>query len=175
MIKITQLKSSVLVLLLLTVFSCHATRSEKMDSTIFWQFVNNIKTQLPKGLSYVTHIFNNPFVVQAENDVFTSYENKEFLLDGKVNIENIEARVFRKNNKVPYLLTFQVHGACITLAELKQHYTDLTITDIPRGRSLDEETTYSTPRYDNRVKLAFGFAEKNPNCLRSVVFSIDES
>jgi hypothetical protein len=175
MIKITQLKNSIVTLLLLTAFSCHATRSEEMDSINFWRFVNSVKVQLPEGLAQIAHFFNGAFVVEDENDVFISYKNKNFMLDGKVNIENIGAKVFRKNNKnAPYLLTLQVSGICITLPEVKQHYSDLTITDVPRGRSLEEETSYTTVRYSNNVKLSFGFAEKKPDCLRSIVFSVEQ-
>ncbi|WP_261458907.1 hypothetical protein [Serratia fonticola] len=174
MIKITHLKSSIVISLFLIVPSWQATGSEKTDENSFWRFINNVKLQLPEGLAQVTHLFNNAFVIQDENDQFISYKSKGFILDGKVNIESIEARVFHKNNKnAPYLLALQVSGICITLSELKQYYSDLTITDVPRGRSLVEETTYSTVRYSNNVKLAFGFAEKKPDCLGSVVFSTD--
>ncbi|AYM89876.1 hypothetical protein D9980_04365 [Serratia sp. 3ACOL1] len=146
-----------------------------MDSINFWRFVNSVKVQLPEGLAQIAHFFNGAFVVEDENDVFISYKNKNFMLDGKVNIENIGAKVFRKNNKnAPYLLTLQVSGICITLPEVKQHYSDLTITDVPRGRSLEEETSYTTVRYSNNVKLSFGFAEKKPDCLRSIVFSVEQ-
>ena len=176
MTKITQLKNSIVILLLLTTFSCHATRSEKMNSINFWKFVNNVKVQTPEGLFKLAPIFNNAFVVQAENDVFISYSNSGLMLDGKVNIENIEARVFRKNREnIPFLLSLQISGICITKAELKLHYSDLTLTDTPRGRSLEEETSYSTRRNDNGVRLSFGFAEKSPDCLRSVVFSVENT
>ncbi len=174
MIRITHLKNSIAISLLIIIFSCQASGSEKTDANSFWRFINNVKLQLPEGLAQVTHLFNNAFVIQDENDQFISYESKSFILDGKVNIESIEARVFHKNNKnAPYLLALQVSGICITLPELKQYYSDLTITDVPRGRSLEEETSYTTVKYSNNVKLAFGFAEKKPDCLGSVVFSTD--
>lgn len=171
--KSAQLKNSTVIFWLLTVLSCQTAQSEEINSIKFWQFINNVKLQLPYGLEQVTHLFNGPFFSQAENDTFITYENKGLIHVGEVNIESIEARVFRKNNKVPFLLSFQVGGTCITLAELKQNYSDLTLTDVPRGRSLEEETSYSTVKYSNNVKLSFGFAEKNPDCINSVVFSID--
>lgn len=99
MIRITHLKNSIAISLLLIIFSCQASGSEKTDANSFWRFINNVKLQLPEGLAQVTHLFNNAFVIQDENDQFISYESKSFILDGKVNIESIEARVFHKNNK----------------------------------------------------------------------------
>lgn len=172
-VKIMKLKNSIVVILFLTVFSCCAAKSKGMKAVNLWYLVDNIKVTLPEGFTQLAYLFDSPFIFQNENDVFTTYKNKNFMLEGNISVEDIEARIFRKNNDaIPYLLTFKISGACVNLAELKNHYADLMMADVPRGRSLAEETVYSTYTDDNHIKLAFGFAEKKPECLRSVVFSV---
>lgn len=75
---------------------CETAQSEKIKSSKFWQLINNVKVQLPYGLEQVNNLFDNSFVLQTENDVFITYEIKDLMLIDEVNIENIEARVFRK-------------------------------------------------------------------------------
>jgi hypothetical protein len=43
------------------------------------------------------------------------------------------------------------------------------MTQSPRGRSWDEETSYSV--FMPWGKLSFGFMESNPNCLSSIVIN----
>lgn len=91
----------------------------------------------------------------------------------KLTLKILRLEYLEKKHDVPYLLIFKVDGVCISLAELKRNYSDLTITDMPRGHSWDEETSYSTIRYSNNVKLSFGFPEISPDCIRSIAFSTD--
>jgi len=58
-------------------------------------------------------------------------------------------------------------GACITPDDVHGHFPDVVITDHPRGHSLDEQTYWSTQQPWG--ELSFGFKERNPDCLASVV------
>jgi hypothetical protein len=70
------------------------------------------------------------------------------------------------------MLLLKVEGKCITKAELLQHFPNTTLFDMPRGRSLDEETSYTAEM--EWGKMGFGFAERNPTCLSSVGFHTKE-
>jgi hypothetical protein len=62
-----------------------------------------------------------------------------------------------------------LNGECISLDTVRSRYGNLKITDFPRGRSLDEATSYST--FPAWGKLSFGFTERNPDCLAYVVIN----
>lgn len=54
-------------------------------------------------------------------------------------------------------------------ADVKARFDDIRITAAPRGRSLNDETEYS--RKESWGILAFGFAERDRDKLRSVIFN----
>lgn len=70
-------------------------------------------------------------------------------------------------------MVLSLDGACISLDQVRRHFEDLQITEAPRGRSMDEETSYSVMMPWG--KLSFGFAQRNPNCLASIVFNPQKS
>lgn len=53
--------------------------------------------------------------------------------------------------------------------EVRARFDDIKITAAPSGRSLDEETEFS--RQEVWGTLAFGFAERAPDKLRSIIFN----
>jgi hypothetical protein len=57
---------------------------------------------------------------------------------------------------------------CIDRAATLQRYGPLQLSQSPRGGSLDEETSFT--RAELWGKISFGFAERKPDCLSSVVF-----
>lgn len=66
------------------------------------------------------------------------------------------------------LLVVNVKGDCPPRAALEARYGPWRLTEVPRGRSPDEQAywTHAEPWGE----LSFGFAEKAPDCLRTVVF-----
>lgn len=58
-----------------------------------------------------------------------------------------------------------LNGLCISIEDLRAHYPGIKISDIPRGRSLEEELIYRVQ--EASVLYSFGFAEKAPGCLNS--------
>lgn len=69
------------------------------------------------------------------------------------------------------LVTLDFEGSCITPQDVTMRYPDAKIIQHPGGHSLDERTYYAT-NIDN-VRISFGFAERNPNCLDGVVVDPD--
>lgn len=70
------------------------------------------------------------------------------------------------------LLVLNLSGPCVTRADLEPRFGPLTLTEVPRGESLDEEAHWS--RRERWGKLSFGFSSRSPNCLSSVVFTLSE-
>lgn len=101
----------------------------------------------------------------AYNDM---YEGGPVHLKGEVEIESIDLRV-SKDKANSRMMVLKLAGNCVRKADVLGRNHDLAITDHPRGRSLDEETSYSVEKPWG--KLSFGFAERSPDCLRSVVFA----
>ena len=67
-------------------------------------------------------------------------------------------------------MAFQLDKAlCISLDEVRERYGVLTITQHPRGRSLQETTVHSSKQTWGR--LTFAFKEESPDCLFEVAFN----
>jgi hypothetical protein len=70
------------------------------------------------------------------------------------------------------LLILKLDGPCLAKAEVQNRYGPLQITDVPRGKSLDEEASFS--RTYAWGTLSFGFAERNRDCLRTIVYNLNK-
>ena len=105
----------------------------------------------------------------SETDVSNSYVGDGFRLKD-VAVTSLDYREATPANPLhpgPILIV-ELHGGCISRDMVFDHYTNLRLFDAPHGHSLDEETSYS--RVESWGQLRFGFAERSPDCLSSVVF-----
>lgn len=134
-----------------------------------WQVVAVLTEQSPytkakiEGLLPVTLVERKTF----GSDINQFFKSDPVLLnDGSV-ILNIDLRL-KRHGFDPGFLVLELGGTCVPLEEVRGHYGDLQITDTPHGHSLDEKTSYTA--YLPWGELSFGFAERNPDCLASVVF-----
>ena len=75
--------------------------------------------------------------------------------------------------KDPGFLVLDIEGVCIRIEDLRERYNTLDLTETPRGRSLDESTTYSVVKPWG--KLSFGFKERKPDCLAQVALDPDKN
>ena len=71
------------------------------------------------------------------------------------------------------LLIVTIVSGCPARRDVAARYEPWTLVDVPRGRSLQEEASWS--RREARGTLSFGFAEAAPDCLRSIAFDTDEA
>ncbi len=99
------------------------------------------------------------------------YEASDVALSHGVTLEKISVRI-QKIQPDPGFVSIKLVGSCVTRAEVMRRYEGLTLSDHPRGRSPDEETSFS--RREAWGELTFGFAERAPDCLRTVVFDPSE-
>lgn len=144
--------------------------TSRMKTLDLWTVIDYLPTRLPFSTDKIESALNVVLAKDSENEYFSFYKAQDLALSNGVVIEAIDLRI-RKEQPHPGFLVIRLAGACVPRAEVLRRYEGLDITDHPRGRSLDEQTSYS--RREVWGKLSFGFAERSPDCLRSVVFNPD--
>ncbi|MBB6589689.1 hypothetical protein LBW62_24790 [Ralstonia solanacearum] len=134
-----------------------------------WQAVDALTRQIPFSKTKIENLLSAQLTETDEggNDVFQFFKSSPVKLSDGVVIENIDLRIKRQGSH-PGFMVLRLGGPCISLDMVRSHYSNLEVTDIPRGRSLEESTTHSTLLQWGR--LSFSFKERNPGCLASVTF-----
>ena len=135
-----------------------------------WQAIDALARQVPFTRSKVQAALSVALIERdnPSNELFQFYKSNPVKLAEGVEIENVDLRVKRSGGH-PGLVVLSTDGACVSLGDVRARYGDLEITGTPRGRSLDEETMHSTQLPWG--KLSFGFRERKPDCLSSVVLN----
>ncbi len=134
-----------------------------------WQSIDALAAQLPFSVQKVGRTLSTTLSdTHAEGGtVFQFFEGTPVRLADGTELARIDLRIKREGAH-PGFLVLELKGRCVPLAEVRQHYPALQITDVPRGRSLDESTSHTATLGWGR--LSFGFAERNPGCLAFVAF-----
>lgn len=131
-----------------------------------WKLIESLSQQVPFTREKIEYILAASLPEREQNEHIISFHGKDIQLADQVVISNIELRLNEKR-PTPGFLVIDINGKCISLQQLQSHYGMLEITEAPRGRSLDEATTYSASF--SWGALSFGFKESNPQCLSFVV------
>ncbi len=134
-----------------------------------WQALEAITQQMPLSKSKVESLFATQFVESDNtgNEAFHFYKSGRVALSSDVAIATIDLRIKRAGGH-PGFLALQLEGACISLDEVREKYSKLEITDVPRGRSLDDVTSHTAAL--TWGELSFSFKERRPQCLSSITF-----
>lgn len=138
-----------------------------MKTFDLWTLVDDLPTRMPLKRDKLQTLLGVALREKESNAYTDMYEGGPVYLKGEVEIESIDLRV-SKDQANSRLMVLNLAGSCVRKADVLGRNPDLAITDHPRGRSLDEKTSYSLEK--SWGKLSFGFAERSPDCLRSVVF-----
>jgi hypothetical protein len=132
-----------------------------------WQAIELLAQQIPFSKQKVETTLSTQ-LTEVEDDfnkLFQFYKGGPTQLADGVTISNVDLRIKRDGGH-PGFLVLSIDGACITLEQLRKQYSELQVSQIPRGRSLEEETSFSQPLPWG--KISFGFKEKNRDCLASI-------
>ncbi|MEZ0190469.1 hypothetical protein AB9X41_14670 [Ralstonia solanacearum] len=134
-----------------------------------WQAIDALTQQIPFSKTKIENLLSTRLIETDEggNDVFQFFKSNPIKLSDGVVIENVDLRIKRTGPHSGFLV-LSVGGSCIGIDAVRTHYSDLRITDTPRGHSLDEVTSHSASLPWG--ELSFSFKERNPNCLSSVAF-----
>jgi hypothetical protein len=134
-----------------------------------WQAVAALQQQMPLDRKKVEYFFSIQLQEYEEpsNDAFHFFKAEALPLGDVASIAKLTLMIKRSNPYVS-MVGFDLAGSCIGLEQFENHYPNLTITEVPRGRSLDEATSHSA--YFPWGRIAFGFKERKPECLASIAF-----
>ncbi len=136
-----------------------------------WNLVDDLPTHAPFDKEKIEQALGIVLVPheQISNQYVTALKGRPVHLAQDVEIEAVSFRVSVKEPTETWLLHLTVAGQCVARRDILARYPRLEITSAPRGRSLDEQTYYS--RIEPWGKMSFGFAERDPECLSSVLFA----
>lgn len=134
-----------------------------------WQLVQALRERTPFTTNGVEALFG-PLQPreQAGDGPFAFYKGGPVALKDGTKVAEVDLRVRKTAGSPSSFLVLSLEGTCVTLASVREHYAELKITQTPRGRSLDEETSHTSVQPWGR--LSFGFKERNPKCLSSIAF-----
>jgi hypothetical protein len=137
-----------------------------------WQVIDRLIQQVPLSKIKVEAVLTTRLteIHRSVNTVFL--EGGEVELANAIRISKIDLRLSTEP-KDPGFLVLEVDGDCISLSNVRTHFSQLSITGAPRGRSMDEATTHSTQLPWG--KLSFGFKERKPECLAYVALDPKKS
>ncbi|MGL4861074.1 MAG: hypothetical protein ACRC5A_15360 [Enterobacteriaceae bacterium] len=142
-----------------------------MPQHSIWSLITHLSSALSDPSWKPEQLLSVPLILQNENEYYTIYESEGFPLTDEVSVEKTHLRRKGAPDYEMILFIINLAGKGITLQEIKQHYPKLSITDIPRGRSIYEVTSYSSePDQHGRV-ISFNFEERSPEQLKSVVIA----
>jgi len=166
----SRLIAGMLVALLINTIA-YATEFQKkrdidIQRTTLWQLIERLGAHPSLLPGKLKQVLPTDFSKHRRSAYTSFYDGGPLYLADQINIEVIDLRV-RLMNEAQGLIALEIAGVCVTLEQVRAHYPDLVFTDIPRGRSLDEKTYWTT--YLPWGELSFGFKERNPDCLASVV------
>lgn len=143
------------------------------DMTL-WTLVGKIAKDIPFNKDRIEHLLNVKLAIKEQSSEYYTFWDGESKMS--VNAVRIKSAFLRLNNKLGgtnEMLLLNLEGKCIAKAEILQHYPNITLFEMPRGRSLDEVTTYVTGDM-GWGDISFSFAERNPACLSRVGFHTKE-
>lgn len=133
-----------------------------------WKIIDLISQQTPFTKEKIENATGGFLSNKTEDGPVTSFTGDNVPLADDIFIQKVELRQ-NSNRPGSGLVLLDVSGRCISVEQLKTKYKMLEITEFPRGRSLDETTTYTS--HFPWGAISFGFKEKNPECLSWIVIA----
>jgi len=142
----------------------------KTDSMSIWSIIEVLSKQLPFTKERIEAVFGTRLEIDDadDSDIFQFFKAGHVSLAEGVELSEVELRLKRGGGH-PGLLVLQLEGRCVNLDQVRTHFSKLEITDVPRGRSSDEETTHTAKLA--WADVSFGFAERNPKCVATISIS----
>lgn len=136
-----------------------------MQNINLWQLID-VLTEYPSfAPSDLSTVLPVGFVQASRRSSFTVYRGGAASLAEGVELASVEVRSDHEDARLG-LISIQLTGICVTLAQVREHYPDIVLSDTPRGRSLEEVTGFSAVKPWGKV--SFGFKERNRECLATV-------
>lgn len=134
-----------------------------------WQAIDAVSAQIPLSVVKIERTLATTLcdTHPPGDDMVQFFEGTPVRLADGVEVSGIDLRIRREGPRSGFLV-LALQGRCVSLAEIRQRYANLILTESPRGRSLEEATGHSVTL--GWGSLSFGFKERNPACLAFVAF-----
>lgn len=147
----------------------HAAPAKKdnVADVDLWTLLNDLPSRMPLDPEQVQGVFGVALGHVSANEYVDFFEGGPAHLANGVDVESLDLRV-HKHQPLHRLLVLSLAGRCVERSAVLSRYVGLQISDHPRDTFPDRETYWSTQLPWG--KLSFGFAQGNPDCLRTVVF-----
>lgn len=160
-------RNKFLLLMILILMGC-SSGDKKMKHVDLFNFVKKMQAAYHLGIKPIAELLPVELKFVKETAHLSIFETGSFKINDDVSVDSVDLRL-RRGENIPVIIVLEISGACVTLNDVRQVYSGLTMTDYPKGQSLDEETYYSTESDESKIHISFGFAERLPDCLRTVV------
>jgi len=141
-------------------------KAKDMQNTTLWQLIEAVGGYPSLDPTALAAVLPVTFTPTTRNAHFAMHEATGVLLADGAEITHVELRTSLQSAERG-LVVLNVSGACIDKDLMRQHYPDVALSNVPRGRSMNEQTGFATQQPWG--KLSFGFKESNRDCLARVV------
>ena len=161
-------------ILILALTACEKQKnSDDMDDMDLWKTIDALAKQIPFSQEKVEIVLSTQLTEKplgSGNNLFHLFESEPVTLADGVIISNVDLRVKRSGDHPGFLVLEldAADGTGVTLEQVQAKYSKLTITNTPRGDSLEEEFAYSQNL--SWGTLTFGFKARDPERLASIAF-----
>ncbi|QHM76798.1 hypothetical protein [Mixta tenebrionis] len=150
-------------------FMLAANGKANMTTTALWDFINDISASVKQMTVNNVTQSSLGFTLVKENPEVNFYQAKTLNLHDSGKAEHFDLRLSKAPDGVKPFLSFSWRGECFSLDTIKQHYPQLGLTGVPRGRSENEMTSYTTPADKDKQTITFSFKANKPDCLSRVI------
>jgi len=172
---IKNMPTKILTLLLsLLTLSSHSAAGAPVKNTELWHFIDDMQKKTRTLTTSSIKKLVPPVTIKSENEYTEFYSGEDVILIEKIKTSHLDLRVSKGEKTASAFLSFEVSGDCITLDDIKKRYSNLQLTDYPRGKSPEEKTYYTTENNQYGQHISFGFTAKERQCLSQVVLDSDE-
>lgn len=137
----------------------------------FWQRIDAIARKAKLGPDAVLEAWpmRKELLSQKDTPYSSSLYGGAVSLTADVIVRASELRIAKGEPARLGLAVLDIDGRCITVGEVKRHYPDIHISDVPRTVSPLDRTYWTTTGTQGR--LSFGFANRRRDCLDGIVFN----
>ncbi|EOC0588406.1 hypothetical protein ACI01G_003615 [Cronobacter sakazakii] len=135
-----------------------------------WQTTRELKSVWGKQAEDVSQLLNQPIVrvLPTADDRFTSAPFT--LLDG-TRLSGLDIRLWGNGDRSVSLVSLNVDTPCITLEQVREHFLDAKLFNIPKGHAVGQLIGYRTARDDRGLAWAFSFPEQDSRCLKRITMA----
>ena len=164
------IKTSFVFFIISSLFNFTYAGQKDMNQDSLWGIVKALKSVWGNQADDVSQLLKQPLVrtVATADNRFTS---ATFALMDGTRISDLDVRLWNNGEKSVSLVSFIVDTPCITLEQVREHFPDAKLFNIPKGHAVGQMIGYRTARDDRGLAWAFSFPEQDSRCLKRITMA----